>query len=207
LSWARWDTANGRTVYAATTAFGAFAEVLPYIAAGMAELPLDNLFDDIGEGDAGRSLRDAIAAEVGDPNMLNAVTRGWRDGRCRYEIQVPGDEWFVDIGAADSIAALNHVFQDEGPLTLSHLTGEDRYLTTRIAGWVRSRTLDDGSRARGIYYTSKYGSNLPCYAIWLRSTDDGNRRGEPVEQVASHGIWGNDVDLLRAAEIHDMRIW
>jgi hypothetical protein len=92
-------------------------------------------------------------------------------------------------------------------LTISDLTGENRALTTRIAGWIRDSTLDDGSQPLGIRYTSKHGSDLPLYALWLRATDDGNPTAEPVKLVSTTTIERDNAYLQMAAALHGMTVW
>src|SRR5699024_12614350 len=71
------------------------------------------------------------------------------------------------IAATETIAALEDLLPQswptaEGPLeellTLAHLTGEDRVLTTAIATALRDEvTLDDGTLPLGIRFLSKHG--------------------------------------------------
>jgi hypothetical protein len=210
-SWGRWDTAGGRTIYAGDNGRAAFVELLPYLRENLPKTPIATLFDDVDDVDATQSLADAVRAEIASSEMLNTVNQKWREDRRHYQLQLPTDRWLIDILSADSLAAINAKYKPRdggfGEYTLSDLTGEDRNLTSEIAGWVRNANLDDGSRALGIRYLSKHGSDLPAYAIWLRSTDDGNPHAEPIEIVSTTLIPQNDPDLQAAARLHDLRVW
>src|SRR5690625_7963462 len=73
----------------------------------------------------------------------------------------------MTIGATETIPALEDLLRQsrptaegplEGLLTLAHLTGEDRALTTAIATALRDEvTLDDGTLPLGIRFLSKHG--------------------------------------------------
>lgn len=200
-SWGRWDTPGGRTLYAAATAEAAFTEVLAYLTENLPRAPLTDFFDDVSPAEAGLSLAAAVRAGMPNKPMHSAVNADWRRRRSIYRLTPPTTGWFVDIGAAESVAALNAAGHHPplGRLTLSELTGEDRQLTTTIANWVRARVLDDGSRPHGIRYVSKHGSNLDVYAIWLRQVDDGNDRSSELTKLASEDLIKVDHPDLRMA--------
>src|SRR5699024_7506193 len=93
----------------------------------------------------------------------------------------------ITIAATETIAALEDLLPQswptaEGPLeellTLAHLTGEDRALTTAIATALRDEvTLDDGTLPLGIRFLSKHGHPAQgtgtCWAYWMRYVDRG----------------------------------
>lgn len=156
-SWSRFDT-PGSTVYLAGDRRTAYAETL-----AMARV--------------GKDFRDAVAfaarqfglpVEVAQKMIQDDWTRNgnmvpgwlpanWRDGRLMYTLRIDKPIRWVDLTAAESIAALNrHLGQqlDDafgiGTVTLSTLAGEDREATTAIAQWLREQVLDDGNYAAGV---------------------------------------------------------
>lgn len=211
--WSRWDT-PGRTIYAGDTPVAAFTEVLAYLKAALPAIPIAELFPDdpiVGT----ESLLSAVTGRTpgGMPNwpMRDAVSKGWREARCHYELALPSDEWLIEITTAESIAAINRAFaKPDGTRpdwTLGHLTGDNRSITCKIATWARTQTLFDGSRAAGILYRSKYGMDLPAYALWLRATDDGNPAAEKVRNSKESEISRHYDPLVSAAGLHGLKIF
>ncbi|RCS77839.1 hypothetical protein CIK70_12265 [Brachybacterium alimentarium] len=87
----------------------------------------------------------------------------------------------------------------EEPLTLAHLTGDDRVLTTAIATALRDEvTLDDGTLPLGIRFLSKHGHPARgtgiCWAYWMRYVDRG--LDEPATITHQTGIRDDDADLI-----------
>lgn len=135
------------------------------------------------------------------------LPRAFREGRTLYTLRFPGG-WWVDISAMESLRALRELFPSpsptetgtfDGPLTLSHLTGEDRVLTTSIAAALRDEiTLDDGTLPLGIRFLSKHGQPSAgsgvCWAYWMRDVDSG--LGEPTEVDPGASISEDDPDLV-----------
>ncbi len=210
--WGRWDTANGRTLYAGATALAAFAEVLPYLRENLPKTGLGHLFDDVTQKEAGLTLAETVRAEMPCVDLRDVVVQGWRLDRTIYELRLPSRGWFVDVHAAESLAAINEAFfphgRPVGDLTLSDLAGEDRDLTSRVAGWIRTQVLDDGTEPLGIQYVSKHGSNLSTYAVWLRALDDGKPpSSEPTQKISESPIPKDDPDLWKAAGWNRLRIF
>lgn len=124
----------------------------------------------------------------------------WRDGRLMYTLRINEPIRWIDLTAAESIAALNrHLGQqlDDtfgiGTVTLATLAGENRAATTAIAEWLRDQVLDDANYAAGVRAHSKYGGGH-CWAYWLRRRDD--RLGpDPVELETETEIHRDDTDL------------
>lgn len=222
--WGRWDTTNGRTTYAAESLEAAFAEVIPYIREKLPATTLRDLFpdDDLRSEEGRQSLSAAVRGQMPCPDLRDRITRGWRDERRIFEISLPTDQWLIDIDASATLSALNATLVAERAeainagapddtvevqrLTLADLTGEDRYLTTSIAGYIRNLTLDDGSRALGVRYQSKHGSDLVSFAIWLRATDDGNPSGERARVEAEFLICASNPALNEAARKQGMTV-
>jgi len=211
--WSRWDTPGGRTLYAADTALGAYAEVLSYIRENLPKTLLSELFpdDDPTEDDDWTTLADQVRAEMPAPTLRDKITQGWRAIRTHYELKISSGGWFVDALTGPSIQTLNHVFiptgQTVGRMTSADLTGERRQLTTSVAKWVRNQVLDDGSLPMGIKYQSKHGDDIPAYAIWLRALDDGKPlHSERVRLVTENAVKKDDPDLKMAAGWYDLKI-
>lgn len=185
--WSRYDTI-GRTIYASADRLTAYMELLaPYRTevAGQ-KRALRPLADFMGV--ALDDLWRDIVTEWDEAGMMKAswLPHVFRDGRELYTLAFPKG-WWIDIAATETITALHDLFEDQWPtstgttnepLTLSHLTGNDRVLTTVIAGKLRENIeLDDGTLPLGIQFISKHGipaagSGL-CWAYWMREVDSG----------------------------------
>ena len=179
--WSRFDVPSCRTMYAASTAYGAYAESL----APLRPAPLGRLTDyfDEDDPDESRGVLDVVAEEWGHRHSFlpGFIPRGWRDERREYELTLPSEGWFVDVEHSASVAAMSVAFPDlDRQLDVGHLRGPDRQLTTSIAAWLHTRVLDDGRFLHGIRYGSKHGSDWTDWAVWLRVVDDG---GDPQADV------------------------
>ncbi|QNE48620.1 hypothetical protein F1C58_16295 (plasmid) [Glaciihabitans sp. INWT7] len=138
------------------------------------------------------------------------LPKAWREGRSLYRLGYPAG-WWVDITSTSTLTALSHHLEDEladlgitGGLTIAHITGDTRAVTTLIAQWLRSTaTLFDGTQPLGIRFTSKHGHPTngtgTCWAYWMRATDAG--LDEPVTILEEEAIVESDVDLKMAQEI------
>jgi hypothetical protein len=179
--WGRYDVRQHRTVYGAQPIEASYAESLAFARKRMTldQPQLRELFDDVDPADT-TALLEAVQREWAErhhmlPGQLNA---GWRYERLIHEIYLPADGWFVDIEASDSVAAASDAVGGAlaalgvKNLTVGHLRGEDRRVTTAVAEWVWPLVLDDGSLPLGIRFGSKHGSDWTCWAVWLRAVDD-----------------------------------
>lgn len=170
MEWSRWDTREGRTIYAASEAVTAYREALAYLT------PSPTL---------GESL-DEIASEWQQRNFMTigSIPQEWRESRNLYTLRLPSEGWFIDIAHAETLAAINRHLNFAERVELSHILGSDRVLTTSIASWLRSEIiLDDGSVPHGICYTSKHGSPGECWAVWLRQIDQGRPEASEATQI------------------------
>ncbi len=210
--WSRYDTI-GRTVYASAEKLSAYMEMLaPYRTkvqnerralqpvADFMGIALDDMWND-------------IVAEWHEAGNMKAswLPQVFREGRGMYTLRFP-EGWWIDVTAIETISALHELFdgtwptsngQIEEPLTLAHLTGDDRVLTTAIATELRENiTLDDGTLPLGIQFVSKHGvpagQTGQCWAYWMRSVDSG--LDDATEVLASEGIELNDPDFVAAQE-------
>lgn len=140
--WSRYDT-TGRTIYACADAVTAFMELIaPYRTdVNRERRALHPLADALGiDLD---SFWEQVVDEWDAAGTMKAswLPRSFRDGRNLYTLEFPAG-WWIDATAMDTIAALNRISQawpsSNGPvenLTVSHLTGDDRVLTTSIASY------------------------------------------------------------------------
>lgn len=206
--WSRYDT-PGRTIYACADRVTAYMELLaPYRTDVNAERrALQPVADGMGK-DLDALWRD-IVAEWDEAGMMNAgwLPRVFREGRKLYTLTFPAG-WWIDITATETIAALEDLLPQawptaegplEEPLTLAHLTGDDRFLTTAIATALREEvTLDDGTLPLGIKFLSKHGHPARgtgiCWAYWMRAVDSG--LDEPVSTTRQTEIRADDADLI-----------
>lgn len=146
--------------------------------------------------DMGKDLDDLwrdIVHEWDESAMMKAtwLPRAFRGGRTLYTLSFPTG-WWIDITATETMTALDELFPDpwptengqlDEPLMLSHLTGDDRVLTTAIAGALRNDiTLDDGKLPLGSTFLSKHGhpssGSGTCWAYWMRDVDSGPGRAD-----------------------------
>lgn len=216
--WSRYDTA-GRTIYASADRVTAYMELLAPYRTVVAEQrrALQPIADAMGT--SLEELWRDIVDEWDTAGTLKAswLPRAFREGRMLYTLHFPAG-WWIDITATETIAALHELFPDpwrtaKGPLeeslTLAHLTGEDRILTTAIAGVLREEVmLDDGTLPLGIEYLSKHGrpssGSGTCWAYWMRDVDSG--LAEPTTVTASTSIGENDAALEAAMAFCKIRV-
>lgn len=210
--WGRWDVPAALTIYAGASPLGSYMETLAW--AKPADLgTLGDVFPDDGEDVT--PLITEVAQEWAEKNHMppRSVPRGWRDDRRLYQLALPPDGWLVDLRMSDTVAALNssadlmttlRSFLPGQELTLGDLLGRDRELTSRVAEWIYGQVLDDGHLPHGIIYSSKWGVDLPCYAVWLRRMADGwAEASEPTRRIqpaAGKAIEADDPALRTAAD-------
>ncbi|WP_080989522.1 hypothetical protein [Mycolicibacterium conceptionense] len=215
-SWSRWDT-WGRTIYGCSTAAGAFVEVLEYITPDPPATPLEELFDDVSPDDAS-TFAEQVARELPAHGAMayRSISKGWREARSLYELQLPGSGWFVNITGAESLSVISEQLSSLvaqcgiEQLTVSELTSsseEFKKLTTGIAAWVRdSVVLADGDRPHGIVYPSKWGVTLDNWAMWLRRADD-QTGVDPIVVTGADGVGRHTRPLVEAARLRRMQIF
>lgn len=207
-AWSRYDT-PGRTIYACADRITAYMELLaPYRTEVNAERrALQPIADALGR-DLDELWR-VVVTEWDEAGTMKAnwLPRAFREGRKLYTLTFPSG-WWIDITATETIAALEHLLPHawptaEGPLvepmTLAHLTGDDRVLTTAIATVLRGEvTLDDGTLPLGIRFLSKHGHPAQgsgiCWAYWMRYSDRG--LPDPVTISTRTRISDDDADLI-----------
>lgn len=203
--WSRYDTV-GRTIYASEDRLTAYMELLAPFRTEVTQerralqpvadfmgVPLEDLWRD-------------VVAEWDEQGTMRAswLPRVFREGRAVYTLSFPAG-WWIDVTATETIATLNDLSDEyeltSEPLTLSHITGDDRGLTTAIAQLLREHIeLDDGTLPLGVEFISKHGrptgSSGRCLAYWMREVDSG--LDEPTRIVSSEPINEGDPDLKAA---------
>lgn len=206
--WSRYDTV-GRTLYTSADRLTAYMELLaPYrteIAGKKRALQPMADFTGIALDDLWRE----IVSEWDEQGTMKAswLPRTFRNGRELYTLSFPTG-WWIDITAIETITTIHELSEGiplaSEPLTLSHLTGDDRALTTSIAELLREQVeLDDGSLPLGVQFISKHGKPAAgsglCWAYWMREVDNG--LDEPTQITASEPISDDEPDF-RAALAH-----
>lgn len=189
MAWGRFDVAGHRTIYVSDGQESAYSEILAYVIPSHSTLQR-SIRDAFG-GHTDTTLGEAIAKEWRERFAvdLNLVVRAFREDYHEYNLTLPTSGWFVDIEHADTLSALQRVRaetarSDEGRLTLGDIFGEDRNLTTALAGQIHQSVLFDGSLPHGIQFRSKHGTLGVCRAVWLRAIDDGKEQtSEPTKIV------------------------
>jgi len=183
------------------------------------DVPLDEYFDEYEDGvpylDDEPTLMAQVNKEFHQTGKMSwgQIPADWRHGRELYNLRLPPDGWFIDIGSADTVSAIATAIPKRlasagiTTLTLGDLYGDNRVVTTLIAHWLRGRALFDGSLPHGIFYRSKFGLDFGCFAIWLRAVDDGKElTSEPTAQIGSREILRMDPDLKRAAALLGLNV-
>lgn len=184
--WSRWDIPEHVTVYGADRDVTAVVEALAY--AKPAALHLPRIFADLA------SDTDPVGKEWAALGHMERgqVARGWRTARDLTAIRLHGSQagWFIDIGHADTVAALRReaaawspdpaLVRDPMQVDISLLTGGRRQVTTAVACWLRTRVLADGTQPAGMRYSSRHGQNLHCWAIWIPLAGETQQTGIPA---------------------------
>lgn len=209
----RWDVVAHRTAYAATKRVAAYGESLGSYrrrldGSGLGARQLSDFFSALSATED-VTVDEQVAREWEERNYVppGVVTQGWRIDRTLYKLRLPGDGWFVDVDAAESLKAISDALEPElaslgvDHLTLANLRAEDRNVTTAIATWLYSVQLDSGDVPKGIRYESKLGSDWECWAVWLRSTDANMPHLEELREESGEAILPHDQDLQSALNI------
>lgn len=183
-TWGRYDVAEHSTIYAGSTEATAYAELLAHLLPNKPLMmsPASNYFpedDDANEVTIGELVSEQWREQW--HHESNQVVQNLRSAYSLYELTLPRAGWFIDIEHSETIAAFNNNPQwlarlnslGIDRLTTADLHGMNRDKTTAIADILWNLVLDDGSRPHGVRFRSKHGSDLLCWAIWLRKVDDG----------------------------------
>ena len=172
----RFDTI-GSTIYLADSRACAYAEVL--IGFRKERAAIAKVAESIA-WDADEYIAQVIAdARANGVDVPWSITVDWQMDRSLYEVQLPGDGWWVKIDHVDTITALENLAptvpgmtEQVKLLTSGAIESENRDLTTLLAQVIREQQLFDGSEPLGIYYQSKTLMGR-CWAYWDRRADAG----------------------------------
>ena len=217
VTWSRWDVLDHVTLYGAETDVAAVVEVLAYSKPAM--LNLSAIFPDVAPG------ADPVDADWRALGHMarGQIARAWRVAREMTTLQLLGGTgWFVDVGHAETIAALRasvgswspdpNLVRDPLQVDTSLLTSGRREVTTSVAAWLRGRVLADGSEPSGVRFTSKHGQNLICWAVWVALLGETGQQEVPelVGRVATAGqptpLLENTPALLTASALLGVRV-
>lgn len=210
--WGRYDT-PGRTLYGSTSELTSYLEVLAPFRTEIAgrRRALQPVADSLGI--SLETLWRRVVRDWDENGSMDAMwlPRSFREGRAIYELEFP-EGWWIDINSVETISTLRDRHEDgllpdineRHMLTVAHLTGERRDLTTAIATYIRETTiLDDGTFPLGIHFHSKHGhpsgQSGGCWAYWMRSTDIG--LPEPIRVLNEFAI-DPESRVFKAAQRH-----
>lgn len=168
----RYDLAGERTIYAASSLEGMYAEILQPLKKPE-PIPASALFDDAGEGETVQDLIAHDFAEDGKQPPHEIDLDGLLKPRL-YTMLLPTAGWFIDAEHSNTVAYLNRnrppVLLPKGlqQVTVAELRGEDRFVTSHLAETMAWPRLQDQSSPIGLLYGSKLGSDWECWTVWLR---------------------------------------
>jgi hypothetical protein len=169
-TWNRFDT-PGLTIYGADTRATAFTESVAYKAPSSKDYAgLKEIADD-----QGISINELLDELRRAGKLVDGLDHNWRLERSIYSLEFPPLPW-VDLTHPDTVMAIKASgIALSNTMTISDLTSDDRSLTTAVAQWIRSQTLDDGRNPAGIRYPSKFGvaEDDYCYAGFLDAPNKG----------------------------------
>lgn len=180
--WHRYDLAGERTVYAASSLEGMYAEMLQPLKRPEPMLASD-LFDDAGST---ATVEDLIAHDFAEDGKEAPyeIDLEWLLTQRLYTMLLPATGWLVDAEHSNTVAYLHRnqpaVIREQGmrQVTVAELRGENRIVTTHLAEAMARPQLHDDTRPVGLLYGSKHGSDWDCWAVWLR---DGVREAIRVD--------------------------
>lgn len=204
-SWSRFDT-PGSTIYLADDRRTAYAETLAQFRLSPEHRSAISFVAEFFE-----MSWEQAREQVGDEMRVNGNTPPWvlpdrwRQDHRLYLLEVQEPLRWIDLTAFETITALQDqlggVLSIEAEvewLTLEHIAGGSRDITTYLAEWIRLQVLDDGTFPAGVVAYSKHGGGT-CWAYWLRRHDTGDGT-DPVEVVDEEKITSTDSDLLEVLD-------
>ena len=185
----------GRTVYFADAAKTALAEVLQHFRVEVMSLAKDAIAIGMGVSDYQQELTKEFHAR-GLPGP-GEVPVDWQLATSLYKVQLPANGWWVLIDCPPTLNALSELMGGSADqLTLGHVCGDNRALTTQLAQVIRDSVLDDGSLPLGIVFPSKtaYGR---CWAWWNRRADDNlNPASNDPKLIDSYNVAVPELDEI-----------
>ena len=185
--WNRFDLPGEQTIYCASSAEGAYGELLGALKVG-GPYRAEEYLDDPGADD----LYALIAQDWNDLGVRppGVVDIHWLYAHCLYTVTLPLSGWFVEIEHARTITYLaSHIplsLWERGvdEITVAQTRSGDRHLTTELAATLAIAPLVGGVRALGVHYFSKHGTQWSCWAVWLRDDVAGALDAGPGQAIA-----------------------
>jgi hypothetical protein len=158
-------------------------------------LTKDAIASGMGVGDFRRELtRDFHARSLPGPGE---VPVDWQLATSLHRVQLPANGWWVLIDCPPTLNVLSELMGGSvDQLTLGHVCGDNRALTTQLAQVIRDSILDDGSLPLGIVFPSKtaYGR---CWSWWNRRADDNlNPSSNDPKLIDSSNVDGSGLDEI-----------
>jgi len=208
--WGRFDS-PGRTIYSAQERETAFSEVIAQFKRQLGAVdPLEA--DAAALGMTRNEFLEEVAAQWSERSFmgLGAVPACWRYDRGIYQLHARPGGWWIDLDHPDTIARLEVEMEPllarehVAMLTTAVLTGENRRVTTAIGERLRRCRLDDGSKARGLQFRSKFGGSW-CRAIWWPDPEDDWEAD--IIALSGERILLSDEHLARASERFRIRVF
>lgn len=177
MTWNRFDLPAVQTIYSASTAEGAYGELLGALKKPTRLYAADDYLD--GEGDA--DLYTLIAEDWQELGKRppGVIDLGWLYAYALYTVVMPEDGFFTEIEHARTITYLGQhlpaAVWERGidAITVSEIRGPDRELTTPLAEVLSKAPVAEGPNW-GIHYYSKHSTEWTCWAVWL--PEDGPAR-------------------------------
>ena len=185
--WNRFDLPGEQTIYCASSAEGAYGELLGALKI-KGTYRAQGYLDDPGADDLYALIaRDWADLGVRPPGVVDI---NWLYAHRLYTVVLPASGWFVEIEHARTITYLgSHIplsLWERGvdEVTVAQTRSADRHLTTELAGVLAIAPLEDGAGALGVHYFSKHGTQWSCWAVWLRGDVAGSLVADSGQAVA-----------------------
>lgn len=174
--WHRYDLAGERTIYAASSLEGMYAEMLQPLKKPQ-PMAASELFDDVGVGE---TVEDLIAHDFAENGREppHEIDLNWLLEQRLYTMLLPDVGWLVDAEHSNTVAYLHRnrpaalLVEGLQQVTVAELRSENRFVTSHLAETMACCRLQDQTRPIGLLYGSKLGSDWDCWTVWLRDGVD-----------------------------------
>lgn len=169
--WNRFDLPGEQTIYCASSAEGAYGELLGALKIS-GTYRGDAYLDGVGDADLYALIAEDWA-EMGK-RRPGVIDIGWLFAHRMYTVTMPTSGRFVEIEHARTLTYLSgHIplplwERSITEITVSEIRSSDRHITTELAGTLAAAVLSELSPAMGVHFHSKHGTEWTCWAVWLR---------------------------------------